>query len=186
MDRSQSLNAPPYFDGSNYDFWKVRMRAFLCSIDEAVWDAIEIGWTKPEAAKSIWDKAALAASNANSKALNAIFCGMSLDEFHRISHITVAKEAWQILETTYEGTKKVKDTKLQMLTTRFEELRMSEDESFDSFYNKLNEVVIGKFNLGEKIEDLKVVRKIFHSLPKSFRAKVIAIEESKDFDEIKV
>ena len=93
MDWSQSLNTPPYFDGSNYAFWKVRMRAFLCSIDEAVWDAIEIGWTKPEAAKSIWDKAALAASNANSKALNAIFCGMSLDEFHRISHITVAKEA---------------------------------------------------------------------------------------------
>ena len=54
------------------------------------------------------------------------------------------------METTYEGTKKVNDTKLQMLTTRFEELRMSEDESFYSFYSKLNEVVIGKFNLGEK------------------------------------
>ena len=59
MDRSQSLNAPPYFDGSNYAFWKVRMRAFLCSIDEAMWDAVEIGWTKPEAAKSTWNKAAL-------------------------------------------------------------------------------------------------------------------------------
>ena len=58
-------------------------------------------------------------ANANSKALNAIFCGVSLDEFHRISHVIVAKEAWQILETIYEGTKKVKDTKLQMLTTRF-------------------------------------------------------------------
>ena len=42
------------------------------------------------------------------------------------------------METTYEGTKKVNDTKLQMLTTRFEELKMSEDESFDSFYGKLN------------------------------------------------
>ena len=96
-------------------------------------------------------------SNVNSKALNTIFYGVSLDEFHRISHITVAKEAWQILETTYEGTKKVKDTKLQMLTTPFEELRMSEDKSFDSFYSKLNEVVIGKFNLREKTEDSKVV-----------------------------
>ena len=55
---------------------------------------------------------ALAASNANSKALNAIFCGVSPDEFHRISHITVVKEAWEILEITYEGMKKVKDTKL--------------------------------------------------------------------------
>ena len=59
------------------------MRAFLCSIDESVWDAIEIGWTRPEAAKPTWDNAALAASNANSKALNAIFYGVSPNEFHR-------------------------------------------------------------------------------------------------------
>ena len=90
------------------------------------------------------------------------------------------------METTYEGTKKVKDTKLQMLTTRFEELKMSKDESFDSFYGKLNEVVIGKFNLGEKKEDSKIVRKILRSLLESFRAKVTAIEKSKDLDEIKI
>ena len=186
IDWSQSLNAPSYFDGSNYAFWKVRMITFLCSIDEFVWDAVDIGWTRSEEAKSTWDKAALAASNANNKALNTIFCGVSPDEFYRISHITIAKEAWQILETTYQGMKKVKDMKLHMLTTRFEELRMSEDESFDSFYSKLNEVVIGKFNLEEKMEDSKVVRKILRSLPESFRAKVTTIEESKDLDEIKV
>ena len=114
------------------------MRAFLCSIDESIQDAVDISWTRPKEAKSTWDKAAPTASKANSKALNAIFCGVSLDEFHWISHITIAKEAQQILETTYEGTKKVKDTKVQMLTTRFKELRMSEDESFDSFCSKLN------------------------------------------------
>ena len=103
MDRSQSLNAPPYFDGSNYAFWKVRMRAFLCSIDETVWDAVDVGWTRLEATKSTWDKVALAAANANNKALNAIFCDVSPDEFHRISHVTITKEAWQILETMYEG-----------------------------------------------------------------------------------
>ena len=111
----------------------------MCSIDDIVWDAVEAGWTRSEATKPTWDKAALVAANANSKALNAIFCGVSPDEFHRISHITVAKKAWEILETTYEETKKVKNTKLQMLTIRFEELKMSEDESFDSFYSKLNE-----------------------------------------------
>ena len=158
----------------------------MCSIDESVWDAVDVGWTRPEAAKSTWDKAALVAANADSKALNAIFCGVSPDEFHRISHVTISKEAWQILETTYEGTKKVKDIKLQMLITRFEELKMSEYESFDSFYGKLNKVVIGKFNLGEKTEDSKIVRKILRSLPESFCAKVTAIEESKDLDDIKV
>ena len=73
-----------------------------------------------------------------------------------------------------------------MLTTRFEELKMSDDESFDSFYRRINEIVIAKLNLGEKIEDAKVVRKILRSLPEIFRAKVIAIEESKDLDEIKI
>ena len=79
----------------------------------------------------------------------------------------------------------MKDTKLQMLTTRFEELKMSKDESFDSFYSKLNEVVIGKFNLNEKTEDSKIVRKILRSLLESFRAK-ITFKESKDLDDIKI
>ena len=63
---------------------------------------------------------------------------------------------------------------------------MSEDESFDSFYSKLNEVVVSKFNLGEKTEDSKIVRKTLRSLLESFRAKVTVIEESKDLDDIKV
>ena len=95
-------------------------------------------------------------------------------------------EVLTILETTYKGTKKVKDIKLQMLTTRFEEVKMSDDESFDSFYGRLNEIVIAKLNLGEKIEDAKVVRKILRSLPESFWAKLTAIKESKDLDEIKI
>ena len=159
---------------------------FLCAIDETVWDSIENGWVRPTTAKSKWDKAALALANTNSKAINAIFYGVSIDEFHRISHVKTAKEAWTILETTYEGMKKVKDTKLQMLTSQFKEVKMSDDESFDSFYRRLNEIVIVKLNLGEKIEDANVVRKILRSLLENFRAKVTTIEESKDLDEIKI
>ena len=69
------------------------MCAFFCYIDESVWDAIKTGWTRPEATKFTWDKVALTTANANSKALNAIFCGISPDEFHRISHVSIAKEA---------------------------------------------------------------------------------------------
>ena len=73
MDQSRSLNALPYFNGSNYTFWKVRMKEFLCLIDETVWDAVDVRWTRTEAAKSTWDKAAFVTTNANSKVLNAIF-----------------------------------------------------------------------------------------------------------------
>ena len=45
---------------------------------------------------------------------------------------------------------------------------MGDDESFDSFYGKHNEIVIAKLNLEEKIQDAKVVRKILRSLPKNF------------------
>ena len=162
------------------------MRAFLCGIDESIWDSVKNAYVKPTTPKSKWDKASLALANTNSKAINTIFCGVSTDEFQRISYVETAKEAWTILETTYEGTKKVKDIKLQMLTTKFEELKMSDDESFDSFYGKLNEIVIAKLNLGEKIEDAKVMRKILRSLQESIRAKVIAIEESNDLDENKI
>ena len=146
----------------------IHMHAFLCAIDEMVWNSVKNEYVRPTTTKSKWDKVALALVNTNSKAINAIFCGVSTNEFHRISHVKTTKEAWTILETTYEGSKKVKDTKLQMLTTRFEEVKMSDDESFDSFYGRLNEIVIAKLNLGEKTEDTKVVRKFLRSLPESF------------------
>ena len=43
MHRGQSLIIPPLFDGTNYVYWKVRMRAFLQYLDEKVWQAVEIG-----------------------------------------------------------------------------------------------------------------------------------------------
>jgi len=67
------------------------MCAFLCAIDETVWDFVENGWVRPITAKFEWDKATLALANANSKAINAIFCGFSTNEFHRISYVKTTK-----------------------------------------------------------------------------------------------
>ena len=49
----------------------------------------------------------------------------------------------------HEGTKVVKINKLQQLTSKFESIRMSDDESFDEFYAKLNDIVNSAYNLGE-------------------------------------
>ena len=62
-----------------------------------------------------------------------------------ISSTETAKEVWIILQTTYEGTKAVKDSKLQRLITSFEEIKMEEDESFDEFYAKLKDIVNSAF-----------------------------------------
>ena len=105
-------------------------------------------------------------------------------EFKKISSIETTKEVWTILQTTYEGTKAVKDSKLQRLTTSFEEIKMKKDESFDEFYAKLKDIVNSAFNLGETIHEPKIVRKVLRSLLKRFHAKITAIEESKDIDKI--
>ena len=89
------------------------MKVFLQALGEQVWQAIEVGWIKPKEALVDWDEATIITENFNSKALNALFCGVTNEEFKRISSTEVAKEAWTIFETTYEGTKTVKTMKFQ-------------------------------------------------------------------------
>ena len=50
MDREQPLIISLLFEGTNYTHWKVRIRAFFQSLDEKVWQAMEISWTKPKEA----------------------------------------------------------------------------------------------------------------------------------------
>ena len=116
--------------------------------------------------------------------MNALFSAVTNEEFRKISSIETAKEAWTILQTTYEGTKAVKDSKLQRITTSFEEIKMEEEESFNEFYAKLKDIVNLAFNLGETIHEPKIVRKVLRSLPERFHAKITAIEESKDIEKI--
>ena len=87
-------------------------------------------------------------------------------------------------KTIYEGTKVVKTVKLQRLTSIFKEIRMEEDETFDEFYAKLKDIVNFAFNFGESIVEFRIVRKILWSLPERFHAKITAIEEVKDIDQI--
>ena len=103
--------------------------------------------------------------------MNALFSTITNKEFKKISFTETAKEAWTILQTTYEVTKAVKDSKLQRLTTSFEEIKMVEDESFNEFYAKLKNIENPIFNLGENILEPKIVRKVLKSLPERFHAK---------------
>jgi hypothetical protein len=174
MAMSQNLNSVPAFDGMNYGYWKARMRFFLKSID--VWQIVESGWTKPEdtTLELIPQKNARL---ANDKALHALCQALSPSEFARISNFESTLEAWQILETTYEGTKLVKSAKLQMLISRFEEIKMLEEETFKEFYTKICDLRNLMVSLGKSVSDVKLIQKILRFLPERFRIKVTTIEE---------
>ena len=61
-----------------------------------MWQAIEIGWTKPKEAQADWDDAKIKAANFNSRALNALFSAVTNEEFKKISSTETAKEVWTI------------------------------------------------------------------------------------------
>ena len=130
------------------------------------------------------DDVKIKAANINSRALNAIFSAVTNKEFKKISFTETAKEAWTILQITFEGTKVVKDSKFQRLNMSFEEIKIEEDDSFDEFYAKLKDIVNSAFNLGETIPEPKIVRKVLRYLPERFHAKIAAIKELKDIDKI--
>jgi len=75
----------------------------------------------------------------NSKALNALFNEVDKNMFRLIKQCIVAKDdAWEILKTAHEGTSKVKSSRLQLLTTKFENLKMREDENIQDYYMNVN------------------------------------------------
>ena len=75
MDRGKSFLIPPLFDGTNYAYWKVRMKVFLQTLGEKVWQAIEVGWIKPKEVPVDWDEETIKVANFNRRAFNALFSG---------------------------------------------------------------------------------------------------------------
>ncbi|CAJ2636537.1 unnamed protein product [Trifolium pratense] len=193
------VTRPPLLVGaSNYDYWKSRMMAFLKQIDSKTWKAILRGWTPPvkmdkdgkptlelKSAEE-WSKEEDELALANSKALYALYNGVDKHIFRLIKKCVCAKEAWTILETVHEGTSKVKLSKLQLLTTKFENLRMNDDETIQDFHMTILDFDNQFDALGEKIPEEKLVRKMLRSLPKKFDMKVTAIEEAKDITDMKL
>jgi len=155
---------------------------FLKSID--VWHIVELGWIKPEATTAELFVTQNSERLSNDKALHALCQALSSSEFVRISNCESAKEAGQILETTYEGIELVKSAKLQMLISRFKEIKMLENEIFGEF--RINDLRNSMVSLGKKVSDAKLIKKVLRSLPEHFKIKVTSIEESNFLDSMKI
>jgi hypothetical protein len=181
---SQTLNTVPNFNGSNYGYWKSCMRFFLKSID--IWSAIKSGFNAPDKPTVEWTIVKKHSRVANDKAMNALYLAISQTKHSRISNCDSAKDAREILKTTYEGTNLVKASKIQMLVSQFEKIEMFEDETFNDFFGKLSEIRNSMINLGKKVYDTKIIRKVMRSLPERFRMKVIAIESCTDLETMKI
>ena len=105
------------FDGTNFSFWKVRMRTYIMSLGVDVWDVVDTGYVNPVVLASRDDKLEF---SFNAKAMNSILSDLVEAEFLKEMHLESAQEMWDKLANSYEGNEKVKDAKLQTYRLKIE------------------------------------------------------------------
>ncbi|GJS36685.1 hypothetical protein Tco_0535067 [Tanacetum coccineum] len=74
----------------------------------------------------------------------------------------------------------VKDNKIDLLVQQYEQFVISEDESIDSAFARFNTIITSLKALDEGYSSKNYVMKFLRALHPKWRAKVTAIEESKD------
>ncbi|GJW09152.1 zf-CCHC domain-containing protein [Tanacetum coccineum] len=116
----------------------------------------------------------------NNEAKMVIYNALPRKEYERIFMCNTAKEIWKTLLITHQGNNQVKDNKIDLLVQQYEQFVISEDESIDSAFARFNTIITSLKALDEGYSSKNYVRKFLRALHPKWRAKVTAIEESKD------
>ena len=182
----QSTTRPPLFDGSNYAYWACRMKFYLQSNGLDTWNITQVEYTVPQTEYLQWTQDQKTQALSNSKAMNILFCSLSRSEFSRVSICNSAYEIWRTLQVTHEGTSKVKQTKISMLTNQFQLFHMKPNESICDMYSRFQDIVHALISLGKDITEEDQVRKILNSLSCEWDQKTLAIEEANDISKMKI
>ena len=180
----QHASRPPFFNGSNYGYWKCRMAIFLKSIDFAVWKIVEHPYTSPSADYSLWSDEEKKMANLNAKAMNALYCAIDQNEFNRISICESAYDIWHSLEVIHEGTNKVKEAKISSLVRKYELFKMNKDEPITEMFTRFTNITNDLKSLGVTYSQTDKVKKILRSLTTDWEKKTTAIEEAQDLSKL--
>ena len=78
---------------------------------------------------------------------------------------------WEKLQITFEGTKQVRQTRINMLMEEYELFRMEDGENIESMFERLSTIINDLHALGRIIPETDLILKILRSLPKSWQSK---------------
>ncbi|GKA02025.1 hypothetical protein Tco_0674690 [Tanacetum coccineum] len=109
-----------------------------------------------------------------------IYNALPRKEYERIFMCKTAKEIWDTLLITHQGNSQVKDNKIDLLVQQYVQFTISEEESIDNGFARFNTIVTSLKALDEGFSSNNYVRKFFRAFHPKWRAKVTAIEESRD------
>ena len=180
MPEGYSINRPPYFDGSNYTYWKNRMHVFLRAQEHNIWRVVSKGPFDLPSDEDQWTEDQVKKSSINFNAMNIMQCAIDPNEFSRISMCISAKEMWDKLALIYEGTSEVRETKANMLVQDYELFKMKSDETISEMFARLSQLTNGLKALGKEYTNAELVRKVLRSLPPAWHTKATVIEDSKN------
>ncbi|GJX15032.1 hypothetical protein Tco_0206790 [Tanacetum coccineum] len=187
----QSMQRPPLFESDGFIYWKNRFETYVKSKDLDLWHVITYGdfppiQNNPETKKDEivpFDKQnddlkkKLAKNN---EAKMVIYNALPRKEYERIFMCKTAKEIWDTLLITHQGNSQVKDNKIDLLVQQYEQFTIPEEESIDNAFARFNTIITSLKALDEGFSSKNYVRKFLRALHPKWRAKVTAIEESKD------
>ena len=147
-----SINRPFLFDGSNYQFWSNHMSIFMRAYDYEMWNVVLDGpyvsmkikagseALEPKI-RSEWTELEIKKVQVNFKAINTLHCALNPTEFNRISTCKTAKEIWDKLKVTHEGTSQVKESKIALLSNQYEMFKTQVNESITSWFDRYTTIV---------------------------------------------
>ncbi|GJR19057.1 zf-CCHC domain-containing protein [Tanacetum coccineum] len=187
----QSMQRPPLFESDGFIYWKNRFETYVKSKDLDLWHVITDGdfppiQNNPETKKDevvpfhkqnddLKKKLA-----KNNEAKMVIYNALPRKEYERIFMCQTAKEIWDTLLITHQGNNQVKANKIDLLVQQYEQFMIPEEESIDNAFAKFNTIITSLKALDEGFSSKNCVRKFLRALHPKWRAKVTAIEESKN------
>ncbi|GKC17306.1 hypothetical protein Tco_1014088, partial [Tanacetum coccineum] len=120
----------------------------------------------------------------NNEAKMVLYNALPKKEYERIFMCKTAKDIWQSLLITHQGNSQVKDNKIDFLVQQYEQFTILEEESIDSGFARFNTIITSLKALDKGFSSKNYVRKFLRALHPKWRAKVTAIEESKDLSSL--
>ncbi|VFQ66185.1 unnamed protein product [Cuscuta campestris] len=162
IGEGQSTSRPSLFDGTNYTYWKERMKIYIRSTNFQLWLVIKNGEETPmkkvgeklvPETEDEFDVEDIKKVENYAKAINMLYCAVNPDDYRKISCCTTAKEMWDKLE-------------------------MKEGEKIDDIFDRFSKIMNDLHALKKTYANKDLVRKILRSLTPKWRSKADAIYES--------
>ena len=100
----------------------------------------------------------------NLKAKNIITYALGMDEYFRVSNCKSAKDMWDTLQVTHEGTTDVKRSRINTLTHEYELFRMNPNESIQDMQKRFTHIINHLASLGKIFPNEDLVIKVLRCL----------------------